>query len=227
MLKRSVCWLLVLMTLLTALVGCGSGEEQSEGQSSMLTEKNRQESSIVVQEDEVSQLTQTPAMGGELKLAIKNPTSLLPWQVTDEATGKLLMLIYSPLMEQKEDGTMLPCLAASKSWSSDLSELTIKLRSDVTFHNGKQLTAQDVVYSIQMLKSSKNVYNDVVTRIAQADATEEGDVLLRFTAPGRMNEEGLIFPIVPEGYKEPLVPMGTGPYAYAGLESMRELQLVR
>ena len=157
MLKRSVCWLLVLMTLLTALVGCGSGEEQSEEQSSMLTEENRQESSIVVQEDEVSQLTQTPAMGGELKLAIENPISLLPWQVTDEATGKLLMLIYSPLMEQKEDGTMLPCLAASKSWSSDLSELTIKLRSDVTFHNGKQLTAQDVIYSIKMLKSSKNV----------------------------------------------------------------------
>jgi len=227
MLKRSVCWMLVLMTLLTALVGCGSGEEQSEEQSSMLTEENQQESSIIAQEDEASQLTQTPAMGGELKLAIENPISLLPWQVTDEATGKLLMLIYSPLMEQKEDGTMLPCLAASKSWSSDLSELTIKLRSDVTFHDGKQLTAQDVVYSIQMLKSSKNVYSDVVTRIAQADATEEGDLLLRFTAPGRMNEEGLIFPIVPEGYEEALMPMGTGPYAYAGLESMRELQLVR
>ena len=119
MLKRSVCWLLVLMTLLTALVGCGSGDEQADEQSSMLTEDNRQESSMVKQEEEVSQLTQTPAVGGEFKLAIENPTSLLPWQVTDEATGNLLMLIYSPLMEQKEDGTMLPCLAASKSWSAE------------------------------------------------------------------------------------------------------------
>ncbi|MBR6684366.1 MAG: hypothetical protein IKL38_08480 [Firmicutes bacterium] len=227
MLKRSVCWLLVLMTLLTALVGCGSGDEQADEQSSMLTEDNRQESSMVKQEEEVSQLTQTPAVGGEFKLAIENPTSLLPWQVTDEATGNLLMLIYSPLMEQKEDGTMLPCLAASKSWSADLSELTIKLRSDVTFHNGKQLTAQDVVYSIQMLQSSQNVYSDVVKRIALAEATEEGDLLLRFSAPGRMNEEGLIFPIVPEEYSEALVPMGTGPYAFSKMETMRELQLVR
>lgn len=227
MIKRSVCWLLVLITLLTVLMGCGSGEEQSDEQSSMLPEENRQESSIVVPEKEVSQLTQTPAVGGKLKLAIENPVSLLPWQVTDEATGKLLMLIYSPLMNQKEDGTMLPCLAASKSWSADLSELTIKLRSDVTFHNGKQLTAQDVVYSIQRLQSSQNVYSDVVKRIAQVEATEEGNLLLRFTAPGRMNEEGMIFPIVPDGYEEPLVPMGTGPYAFAGLETMRELQLVR
>lgn len=227
MIKRSVCWLLVLITLLTVLMGCGSGEEQSDEQSSMLPEENRQESSIVVPEKEVSQLTQTPAVGGKLKLAIENPVSLLPWQVTDEATGKLLMLIYSPLMNQKEDGTMLPCLAASKSWSADLSELTIKLRSDVTFHNGKQLTAQDVVYSIQRLQSSQNVYSDVVKRIAQVEATEEGNLLLRFTAPGRMNEEGMIFPIVPDGYEEPLVPIGTGPYAFAGLETMRELQLVR
>lgn len=226
MIKRIVCWLMTGITLAAGLAGCGSKEASPNEQSSLVTEENQQESSVVWQE-ETAELPQTPITGGELKLAIENPKSLLPWEVTDEATGKMLMLIYSSLMNQKDDGTMLPCLAASKSWSANLDELTIKLRSDVTFHNGKQLTVQDVVYSIQMLQSSKNVYSDVVKGIAQAEATEEGDLLLRFTAPGRMNEEGLIFPIVPDGYQEALVPMGTGPYAYAGAETMRELQLVR
>lgn len=226
MIKRIVCWLMTGITLAAGLAGCGSKEASPNEQSSLVTEETQQESSVVWQE-ETAELPQTPITGGELKLAIENPKSLLPWEVTDEATGKMLMLIYSSLMNQKDDGTMLPCLAASKSWSANLDELTIKLRSDVTFHNGKQLTVQDVVYSIQMLQSSKNVYSDVVKGIAQAEATEEGDLLLRFTAPGRMNEEGLIFPIVPDGYQEALVPMGTGPYAYAGAETMRELQLVR
>ena len=226
MIKRIVCWLMTGITLAAGLAGCGSKEASPNEQSSLVTEENQQESSVVWQE-ETAELPQTPITGGELKLAIENPKSLLPWEVTDEATGKMLMLIYSSLMNQKDDGTMLPCLAASKSWSANLDELTIKLRSDVTFHNGKQLTVQDVVYSIQMLQSSKNVYSDVVKGIAQAEATEEGDLLLRFTAPGRMNEEGLIFPIVPDGYQEALVPMGTGLYAYAGAETMRELQLVR
>ena len=226
MIKRIVCWLMTGITFVAGLAGCGSKEASPNEQSSLVTEETQQESSVVWQE-ETAELPQTPITGGELKLAIENPKSLLPWEVTDEATGKMLMLIYSSLMNQKDDGTMLPCLAASKSWSENLDELTIKLRSDVTFHNGKQLTVQDVVYSIQMLQSSKNVYSDVVKGIAQAEATEEGDLLLRFTAPGRMNEEGLIFPIVPDGYQEALVPMGTGPYAYAGAETMRELQLVR
>ena len=226
MIKRIVCWLMTGITLAAGLAGCGSKEASPNEQSSLVTEETQQESSVVWQE-ETAELPQTPITGGELKLAIENPKSLLPWEVTDEATGKMLMLIYSSLMNQKDDGTMLPCLAASKSWSANLDELTIKLRSDVTFHNGKQLTVQDVVYSIQMLQSSKNVYSDVVKGIAQAEATEEGDLLLRFTAPGRMNEEGLIFPIVPDGYQEALVPMGTGPYAYAGAETMRELQLIR
>ena len=227
MIKWIVCRVLVCLTLLTALTGCGSDTDQTDEQSSLVIEESQQESSVLIEESKVESEMQTPAAGGELKLAIENPKSLLPWEVTDEATGKMLMLIYSPLMNQKEDGTMLPCLAASKSWSANLTEMTIKLRSDVTFHNGKQLTAQDAVYSIQMLQSSKNVYSDVVNCIAQAEATEEGDLILRFTAPGRMNEEGLIFPIVPDGYQEALVPMGTGPYAYAGSETMRELQLVR
>ena len=63
--------MLVLMTLLTVLVGCGSGDEQADEQSSMLTEDNRQESSMVKQEEGVSQLTQTPAVGGELNWLLK------------------------------------------------------------------------------------------------------------------------------------------------------------
>ena len=226
MIRRFVCWLLVLMVCLT---GCGAGESTKDaGESAEQSQQagGQESGRMGLVEEEPAEMAE-PVEGGRLRLAIENPESLLPWKVTDEATGKLLMLIYSPLMNQKEDGTMLPCLAASKSWSEDLTELTVRLRDDVTFHNGAALKAEDVVYSVQKLQSSENVFSGVVERIAHVEATEDGSVLLSFSAPGRMNEEGLIFPVVPEGYEEDLVPMGTGPYAYGTAKSMREMQLKR
>lgn len=234
MIKRVVCWLLVM---LIGLTGCQKSEAPEtsrpktgpeESRSEAGPEENQedsQESRLLTPPEE--EKTLTPTEGGQLCLAIENPTSLLPWEVTDEATGKLLMLICSPLMNQRADGSMLPCLAVSRSWSEDLTELTIRLREGVTFHNGKTLGAEDVVYTIEKLRSTPNVYSDAVAGIAQVEALEEGRVLLRFAAPGRMNEESLIFPIVPEGYEEALVPMGTGPYAYREAETMREMHLQR
>ncbi len=234
MIKRLLCWMLICVNCMICVSGCQSAEAEGEPEDSSIQSEQTVEdlaatdgsSQVMLSEKEVEKALK-PMEGGELRLAIENPESLLPWDVTDEAAGKMLMLIYSPLMSQKEDGTMLPCLAASKSWSQDQTELTIRLREDVTFHNGQQLMAQDVVYSIEKLRSSKNVYSERVSRIAQADVTEEGELLLRFSAPGRMNEEGLIFPVVPDGYEEKLVPMGTGPYAYEAVETMREMQLKR
>ena len=238
MVKRLLCWMLVL---LTSLSGCGNAESgdhtddshnsentaQQAAQDGSDDSASRSESSMAVLLEADQETETVPVEGGQLRLAIENPETLLPWKVTDGAAGDMLMLIYSPLMNQKEDGTILPCLAASKEWSEDLTELEIQLRDDVTFHNGKALTAEDVVYSIRQLQSSQNVFSDAVANIVHVEATEEGKVLLRFAAPGRMNEEGLIFPIVPSGYNEDLVPMGTGPYAYAGAESMREMHLQR
>ncbi len=234
MIKRLLSWMLICVSCMICVSGCQSAEAEAEPEDSSVQSEQTVEDSTTAEENSQAALIEVkteealePVEGGELRLAIENPESLLPWNVTDEATGNMLMLIYSPLMNQKEDGTMLPCLAASKSWSQDQTELTIKLKADVTFHNGKKLTAEDVVYSIKMLQSSQNVYAQTVSRIAQADVTEEGELILRFSAPGRMNEEGLIFPVVPDGYEEKLVPIGTGPYAYEKAETMREMQLKR
>ncbi|MCI8633279.1 MAG: ABC transporter substrate-binding protein [Lachnospiraceae bacterium] len=222
--KRIVC---IVWALCLLLAGCS--RENTPPAENSVPDQPKQESSGVTEEEEAGQKPALlyPAEGGELRLAIQNPASLLPWQVSDEQTGKLLLLIYSPLMNQSEDGRLQPCLAESWSWSEDQSQLTIQLRQDVHFHDGQRLTASDVVYSIQQLQSASNVFRSAVSGIAHAEAVDEGCVRLQFAAPGRMQEETLVFPIVPWGYEEALVPVGTGPYQYDQTEPMREMKLKR
>lgn len=49
------------------------------------------------------------------------------------------------------EGKIEPELATEWQWNDDLTVLTMKLRQDVTFHNGEHFTAQDVKYSYERI----------------------------------------------------------------------------
>ena len=55
--------------------------------------------------------------------------------------------LYDSLVWVDHDGKVQPALAESWEISEDGTEVTMKLREDVTFHNGAPFTAEDVVYS--------------------------------------------------------------------------------
>jgi ABC-type transport system substrate-binding protein len=52
--------------------------------------------------------------------------------------------------------SIVPDLATSWSWSEDGTELTFPLRQGVTWHDGKPLTAKDVVYAWDLLTGKSN-----------------------------------------------------------------------
>jgi peptide/nickel transport system substrate-binding protein len=61
------------------------------------------------------------------------------------------MATYEPLVVFDNDFQVSPWLASSWSVSEDGLEWTFELREGVTFHDGKELTAEDVVYTYQRL----------------------------------------------------------------------------
>jgi peptide/nickel transport system substrate-binding protein len=63
----------------------------------------------------------------------------------------LVSLVYSGLFRM--DGlTAVPDLAESYSWSEDLKTLTVTLRKDARFHNGDEVTADDVQFTIDSIQ---------------------------------------------------------------------------
>src|SRR5690606_5893220 len=95
---------------------------------------------------------QTPKKGGALKMGLvggESTNSLDPalWltQVPQNfgSTWGELLVLQSP-----EDGSPQPVLAESWEPSDDAAEWRFKIRKGVTFHNGKDLTPEDVVQTI-------------------------------------------------------------------------------
>src|SRR5690606_11121390 len=72
-------------------------------------------------------------------------TGLDPHTQTAFASFRLLELIYEPLVNLDADLNIVPSLAESWEFSDDATTLTLHLRQGVTFHNGAEFTAEDVV----------------------------------------------------------------------------------
>lgn len=72
--------------------------------------------------------------------------SLNPLKMADVESRQVATLIYSGLIFQQQDGTVLPVLA--KSWSHDGNKWIFTLRDDLTFSNDQPITPADVKASL-------------------------------------------------------------------------------
>lgn len=96
-----------------------------------------------------------PKRGGNLKIGLSGGSSsdtLDPHQgLTYMDTGRFEAL-YQPLVKLDSTAAIENVLAESITpHNGSLSEWIIKIRPGVTFHSGKDLTADDVVYTIQRI----------------------------------------------------------------------------
>ncbi len=85
----------------------------------------------------------------ELNIAMTaNPPSLDVHSVNSNITGGIGAHIYEPLFAMNADYEPTPVLAESYTVSEDGMVYTIKLRQGVKFHNGQEMTADDVAASM-------------------------------------------------------------------------------
>jgi peptide/nickel transport system substrate-binding protein/oligopeptide transport system substrate-binding protein len=91
----------------------------------------------------------TPKQGGTLTETFKDDVSTLdPAIGYDWQNWSLIKSLFSRLMDYKPGTTILvPDLAESYAVSPDGLTYTFKLRHGVKFHNGREMTADDVAYS--------------------------------------------------------------------------------
>ena len=91
-----------------------------------------------------------PMRGGTVKIGHAHGSttdSLDPGTWENDFTIELAFAVNNYLTEINTDGTIKGELAESWEASDDAKSWTFQLRKDVTFHNGKTVTAADVVAS--------------------------------------------------------------------------------
>jgi oligopeptide transport system substrate-binding protein len=79
---------------------------------------------------------------------VTNPVSLDPALVQDTDTHSLAMQCYEGLVETDENNQIKPALAERWEISNGGKTYTIYLKKGVKFHTGKELTAEDVKWTI-------------------------------------------------------------------------------
>lgn len=101
-----------------------------------------------------------PVSGGVLKLAFSaDPAGFDPAMGPSGMSHVVIEQVYSTLMSLDPDANPYPDLAERFEMSEDGLEYTFFLRQGVKFHNGDELTAEDVKFTFDRLRAPDSGYS--------------------------------------------------------------------
>ena len=130
--------------------------------------------------------------------------------------------LYDSLLGWDEQLKLVPRLAESYEANADASEWTVRLKPGLTFHDGKSVTADDVVYSFERILDPKTQSFGAsgLTNLKPGNIKKVDDLTVKFVLdpPSVIFYEQLAFymnAIVPVGYERPKGvkgAIGTGPW---------------
>jgi len=153
--------------------------------------------------------------GNAIVVAMANaPLNLDPRVGADEASQKAHQLLFSTLVRIDDDLRIVPELAESIEQPDPVTYVA-RLRRGVLFHDGRELTSADVVYTFRsFLDPSFRGRSGAYRLLASVDARD------RYTVEFRLKERfgsfpvNLVMGIVPDGSgaANERQPVGSGPY---------------
>ncbi len=169
--KKAICVLLCVVLL------CGCA--QREGQSTGLFMNNQ---------------TSADATGTVYLLGY-HFESENPLLAKNETNRQMFSLIYDSLYCINEQFEVVESLAAGITMESELS-YTLQLKSGISFHDGKELTAEDIVHTVNFLLQNETFYQYHVRNIEEVAALGAGTVRFSLKEPAQNLKAQLTFPIV-------------------------------
>ena len=164
--------------------------------------------------------TPTPKRGGRIRVGGHSSSvkeSLDPAKFTCDTDYSRGFTFYNGLTRLDGQALAQPELAESFEPNADATEWVFKLRKGVTFHNGKTMDADDVVYSIGRHKDPKvgSAAKGLADLISDIKADGKDTVIMKLTGPNGDLPVLLgtyHFMIVPNGTTDFSKGIGTGPY---------------
>ena len=160
-----------------------------------------------------------PAEGGEISVGLYNDldASLDPHMSSSSAaTREVLFNIFEGLVKPDSNGNLVPAIAESFSVNDGADQYTFKLRAGVKFHNGKEVTADDVVWSLSRaagLETGEPLVSDVAN-IAAVTKTDDTTIVIDLKKPDTEFLAHITTAIIPEGHDPLSEVIGTGPYKF-------------
>lgn len=202
MLKRTLSLLLILLLVVGVFAGCAKTEPASD-----TSAEGNEPSNEVIVKDEIS-----IALSADI-------TSLDPQGHNDTKSERVSFLLFNRLFRLNTDFEVVPDLA--ESWEQpSATEWVIKIKEGVKFHDGTELTAEDVKASLERSQVSAKVQH-VLSEVESIEAVDNYTVKLTTKiafAPFLYTLVHAGSSIMPKAYLESednfASPIGSGPYKF-------------
>jgi peptide/nickel transport system substrate-binding protein len=182
---------------------------------------------------------QEPTSGGTLRAAFQNEwAGLDPHTVSSYSSYQILNNVLEGLTFFDDDLNLVPWLAESWEQSEDGLTWTFHLREGVMFSNGREMTAEDVVWSYSRLIDPETGGGNAA-RVGPPETVIEAidtyTVAITHPEPfgifpqsiGFDKSTGIMAPESLEDDGSVIVPIGTGPFQIAEVEGTTRLVLER
>ena len=162
-----------------------------------------------------------PAAGYLVVGVASSPDNLDPRVGSDAASQQIHQLVFNSLLKLDDRLDVVPDLATRWSTPTDRTYV-VEIRRGLTFHDGRPLTAVDVVYTFQsfldpaFVSPRKGAYR----LLASVRALDDHTIEFTLSEPFGSFPINLVMGIVPAGAGAEMArsPVGTGPYL---VEEMR------
>ncbi|MFW5888686.1 MAG: ABC transporter substrate-binding protein [Patescibacteria group bacterium] len=174
-------------------------------------------------------LEKVPVAGGEYTEGIiGSPRYINPlYNSINEVDKDISGLIYSSLYKYNNNGELVEDVVAEAEKNKEATEYVFHLKEDIEWHNGGNLTADDVVFTFNAIKDP--AYNSPIrTSFSGVEAEKVGEYSVKFklSSPYAPFKELLTFGILPRNSWEQippssanlaelnLKPIGSGPFEF-------------
>jgi len=162
------------------------------------------------------------------------PLTLDPADYSHRPTETLLRNMFDGLVTRDTRSGVHMEIAEEMEWIDELT-LQVKLREGVTFHDGTELTADDVVFTYMRIISENSIEfpephssprKGFVGSLESIEKVDDYTVKMHFTAPYPPYEQLFVHnQIVPKGYLEEVGtqgfienPIGAGPFKFVSAQ---------
>lgn len=196
-------------------------------------------SSIEIIREEVLEIESRPDYeeSDSIYLSCEEIDTLNPIASLSEDMYHLSQLIYNSLFDYDETLNIAPELVDSYTVDTEKGTVTLKLKKGVKWHDGESFKANDVLYTVNAIKSvgKNSVYYPQVSKISAISVKGNDEVEIRFSKASNAALDNLIFPILPShqygspgklaSAKDNFKPVGTGLYQYESYDYLSEMNL--
>ena len=212
--KKLMAFLLLASLLCAALTGCG-------GSSTEKTPEGGQ-----------TQTGSTDAVANEITVGIAQDLddSLDPHLAVAAGTKEVMFNVFEGLMKPTSTGDLTPAVAESYTVSEDRLTYTFTLREGVKFHNGDEVTAEDVVYSISRCADTTDgtPLVEAFSVIQSVEAVDARTVAITISEPSNEFISYMTTAILPADYdQQDTAPVGTGPFKFVSRAAQDNIVLER